>query len=40
MPWGNMVTNTSGIVYLSDSDDSDYQSELWNVAQQIIHFIG
>ena len=37
--WGNMATNTSGIVYPSDSDYSDYQSEVQNVAQQVIHFI-
>ena len=34
-----MATNTSDIVYLSDSDDSDYQSEVQHVAQQAIHFI-
>ena len=39
MPWGNIVTNASDIVYQSDSDDSDYQYEVWNSAQQVIHFI-
>ena len=39
MLWGNMATNTSDIVYLSDSDDRNYQSVVWNVAQQVIHFI-
>ena len=38
-PWGNMAINTSDIVYLSNSDDSDFQSEVWNVAQQVIHFV-
>ena len=34
-----MATNTSDTVYLSDSDGSDYQTEVGNVAQQVIHFI-
>ena len=34
-----MATNTSDIVHLSDSDDSDYQYEVQNLAQQVIHFI-
>ena len=36
---GNMATNTSDIAYPSDSDDSEYHSEIQNVAQQLIHFI-
>ena len=39
MPWGNMATNTSNIVYPHDSDDRDYQSEVQNVAQQVIPFV-
>ena len=35
-----MATNTLNIVHLSDSDDSDYQYEVQNVANQVIHFIG
>ena len=35
-----MATNTLDIVHLSDSDDSDYQYEVQNFAQQVIHFIG
>ena len=34
-----MATNTSAIVHPSDSDDSDYQYEVQNLAQQVIHFI-
>ena len=34
-----MVTNPSDIVHLSDSEDSDYQYEVQNLAQQVIHFI-
>ena len=34
-----MATNTSDIVYLSDPDDSDYQYEVQNLTQQVIHFI-
>ena len=34
-----MATNTSGTVHLSDSDDSDYQYEVQNLAQQVIHFV-
>ena len=34
-----MVTNTSDIVHPSDSDDSDYQYEVQNLAQQVIYFI-
>ena len=34
-----MATNPSDIVYPGDSDDSDYQSEVQNVAQQVIYFI-
>ena len=34
-----MATNTLDIVYLSDSDDSDFQSEVQNVVQQVIHFV-
>ena len=39
MPWGNMATNTSDTVCPSNSDDSDYQYEVWNLAQQFMHFI-
>ena len=35
-----MATNTLDIVCLSDSNDSDYQYEVQNLAQQVIHFIG
>ena len=34
-----MASNTSDIVHPSDSDDSDYQYEVQNLAQQVIHFI-
>ena len=34
-----MATDTSDIVCPSDFDDSEYQSEVRNVAQQVIHFI-
>ena len=34
-----MATNTSDIVHPSDSDDSDYQYDVWNLAQQVTHFI-
>ena len=34
-----MATNTSDIVHLSDSYDSDYLYEVQNVAQQVIYFI-
>ena len=34
-----MATNTSDIVYPSDSDDCDYQYEVQNLVQQVIHFI-
>ena len=34
-----MATNTSDIVHPSDSDESDYQYEVQNLAQQVIHFI-
>ena len=34
-----MATNTSDIVHPSDSDDSDYQFEVQNLGQQVIHFI-
>ena len=39
MPWRNMATNTSDIAHLSDSDDSDYQYEVQNLAYQVIHFM-
>ena len=35
-----MATNTLGIVHPSDSDDSDYQYEVQNLAQKVMHFIG
>ena len=34
-----MAINTSDIVYLSGSHDSAYQSEVQNIAQQVIYFI-
>ena len=34
-----MASNTLDIVHLSDSDDSDYQYEVQNLAQQVMHFI-
>ena len=34
-----MASNKLDIVHLSDSDDSDYQYEVQNLAQQIMHFI-
>ena len=34
-----MASNTLDIVHPSDSDDSDYQYEVQNLAQQVIHFI-
>ena len=39
MLWGNMASNTLDIVHLSDSDDSDYQYEVQNLAQPVMHFI-
>ena len=33
-----MATNTLDTVHPSDSDDSDYQYEVQNLAQQAIHF--
>ena len=34
-----MASNTLDIVHLSDSDESDYQYEGQNLAQQVMHFI-
>ena len=34
-----MTISTSDIVHLGDSGDSDYQYEVQNLAQQVIHFI-
>ena len=34
-----MASNTLDVVHLSDSDDSDYQYEVQNLAQQVMHFI-
>ena len=35
-----MATNTLDIAHLNYSDNSDYQYEVQNLAQQVIHFIG
>ena len=35
-----MATSTLDIVHPSDSDDNDYQYEVQNLAQQVIHFMG
>ena len=34
-----MASNTLDIVHPSDSDDRDYQYEVQNLVQQIMHFI-
>ena len=34
-----MATNTLDTVHPSDSDDGDYQYEVQNLAQQVIHFM-
>ena len=35
-----MASNTLDIVHPSDSDDSDYEYKVQNLAQQVMHFIG
>ena len=34
-----MASNILDIVHLSDSNDSDYQYEVQNLAQHVMHFI-